>query len=59
MSPESRTGIYRTRALVCEQRAKATSDPTAKADWEELAIEWHLMANIAARDAGEIPLIED
>jgi hypothetical protein len=46
------------KALACEQRARDTSDPTSKRDWEELAIEWHTMANFAARATGEIPLID-
>jgi hypothetical protein len=50
--------MYRMKALTCEHRAKATSDPTSKRDWEELAIEWHTMANFAAREAGEIPLMD-
>jgi hypothetical protein len=44
---------YRAKALVAEQRAKETSDPTAQQDWEELAIEWHMMASIAAKDGTE------
>jgi len=50
-----RTDMYRAKALDCEQRAREASDPTSKRDWEELAIEWHTMANFAAR---EIPLID-
>jgi hypothetical protein len=42
--------MYRAKALVAGQRAKETSDPTAKQDREELAIEWHMMASIAAKD---------
>lgn len=45
--------MYRAKALVAEQRAKETSDPTAQQDWEELAIEWHMMASIAAKDGTE------
>ena len=50
--------MYRMKALACEQRARDTCDPTSKRDWEELAIEWHTMANFAARATGEIPLID-
>ena len=50
--------MYRMKALACEQRARDTSDPTSKRDWEELAIEWHTMANFAARATCEIPLID-
>jgi hypothetical protein len=30
------------------------ADPTSKRDWEELAIEWHTMANFAARATDEL-----
>jgi hypothetical protein len=50
--------MYRMKALACEQRAKAASDPTSKLDWEELAIEWHTLANFAAREPGEVPLMD-
>lgn len=50
--------IYRTKALACEQRASDASDPASKQDWEELAIEWHTMANFAARARGQVPLID-
>jgi hypothetical protein len=55
---KSQTDMYRAKALACEQRARDTSDPASKRDWEELAIEWHTMANFAAKATGEIPLIE-
>jgi hypothetical protein len=53
MPTKNRADMYRAKALVAEQRAKETSDPTAKQDWEELAIEWHMMASIAAKDGTE------
>lgn len=40
--------MYRLRALACEERARHTPDPIIKKEWEDLAIEWHLLANIAA-----------
>jgi hypothetical protein len=49
----NRTHVYRMKALACEQQASDASDPTSKRDWEELAIEWHAMANPAARTNGE------
>jgi hypothetical protein len=58
MSSSNRTGMYRIKALVCEQRASESSDPTSKQDWQELAIEWHTMANFAARASGETALVE-
>jgi hypothetical protein len=47
---------YRAKALACEHRAKEASDPASKRDWEELAIEWHAMANYAAKESGYINL---
>ena len=52
------TDKYRTKALLCEQRVVEATDPTSKRDWEELAIEWHTMANFAARSNGETHSIE-
>jgi hypothetical protein len=58
MPIKNRSDTYRMKALACEQRARDMSDPTTKQDWEELAIEWHTMANFGARATGEIPLID-
>ncbi len=49
-----RSGVFRLKALSSEQRARDSTDPTSKQDWEELAIEWHTIANLAARMNGEI-----
>lgn len=43
-----RAALCRLKAIAAEQRAKDTPDPVQRQDWEELAIEWHLMANLAA-----------
>jgi len=45
--------LCRVRAEACEQRARATTDPTLRREWEELGIQWHLVANVAAQMAGE------
>jgi hypothetical protein len=58
MASQNRTDMYRMKALVCEQRAIEASEPTSKQDWQELAIEWHTMANFAARADGETALID-
>jgi hypothetical protein len=58
MTSRYRTDMYRMKALVCEQRAIEASEPTSKQDWEELAIEWHTMANFVARADGETALID-
>ncbi len=53
-----RSGVFRLKALFSEQRARESTDPTSKQDWEELAIEWHTIANLAAKMNGEISQIE-
>ena len=40
---------FRLRAIACEQRAAHSEDMDSKREWSELAIEWHTLANIAAR----------
>ena len=49
---------YRLRALASGQRAREASDPIVKNDWEDLAIEWHLLANSSAKANGQTPHIE-
>ena len=44
---------YRTKALACERHAEEANDRTIKLQWEELAIQWHYMANQAARLAAD------
>ncbi|ABD87112.1 hypothetical protein [Rhodopseudomonas palustris] len=39
--------LARLKAIVSEQRASVATDPAVRQDWEELAIEWHLLANLA------------
>ena len=43
----SRAGVFRLKALFSEERARESTDQTSREDWEELAIEWHMMANLA------------
>ena len=50
----SRSGVFRLKALFSEERARESTDPTSRDDWQELAIEWHMMANLAADESGEI-----
>ena len=50
--------VEQLEALFSEQRARESTDPRSKHDWEELAIEWHMMANLAAGENGEISQIE-
>ena len=56
MNPESR--LFRLRAVQCEQRARDSADPLIKGEWEELAIEWHLLANAIGKASGETPQID-
>jgi hypothetical protein len=44
----SRSGVFRLKALFSEERARESTDQAARKDWEELAIEWHMMASLAA-----------
>jgi hypothetical protein len=53
-----RSSVFRLKALCCEQRARETTEPGSTRNWEELAIEWHTMANLAARLNGEIAQAE-
>jgi hypothetical protein len=54
----NRSEQFRLKALLSEQRARESTDQRSKYDWEELAIEWHMMANLAAGENGEISQIE-
>jgi hypothetical protein len=40
---------YRERAFSCEKMAEEATDQAIRKQWEELAIQWHYMANQAAR----------
>lgn len=42
---ESQSARCRLRAIACEQRAIKCADPDARREWNELAIEWHTLAN--------------
>jgi hypothetical protein len=53
-----RSATYRLRALSSEQRAQNAADSAVKREWEDLAIQWHLMANEAAQASGQAPLID-
>lgn len=52
------SSTYRLRALASEQHAREASDPTIKKEWEELAIQWHLIAHIAAELGGRLSRID-
>ena len=52
------SATYRLRALASEQHAREASDPAIKKEWEDLAIQWHLIAHIAAELRGHLPRID-
>ena len=52
------SSTYRLRALASEQRARESSDPAIKKEWEDLAIQWHLIAHVAAELRGHVPRID-
>ena len=52
------SATYRLRALASEQRAREASDPVVKKEWEDLAIQWHLIAHIAAELRGQLPRLD-
>ena len=43
---------YRIKALACEKLGREVPNRDFKSAWEEIAIEWHALANRAAQDAG-------
>ena len=43
-APIDRSIVFRSNALLCEQRASGSADRKSKQDWADLAIEWHFMA---------------
>ena len=49
----SKHNDYRMQAAVCEKRAEEATDREIKRQWQEIAIQWHFMANQAARMFGD------
>jgi hypothetical protein len=41
------TKTYRLKAVASEQKAALATDPLIKREWEEIAMQWHLLANLA------------
>lgn len=54
----SRSKIFRLKAFACEQRARETTDPASKESWQELAIEWHTIANATAKVDDDAPQVQ-
>jgi hypothetical protein len=44
---------YRIKALACEKLGREVPNKDFKIAWEEIAIEWHALANRRAREVGE------
>jgi hypothetical protein len=54
----NQSDIYRLRAISAEQRAKQSADASIKKEWDDLAIQWHLIANVVgANKAHEIDVV--
>jgi hypothetical protein len=45
---------YHLKAAGCEQCAERASDPITEQEWQDLATQWHSMADQAARKPGWI-----
>jgi hypothetical protein len=45
---------YRLKALVCERLSKNASNPAIRAEWEDIATEWHALSFMVARSAARI-----
>jgi len=41
---------YRLNAITCEKLAREATDEATDASWEELAIEWHILASRITQD---------
>jgi len=54
----SRSKIFRLKAFACEQRAREATDPASKESWQELAIEWHMIASATATADDEAPQVQ-
>jgi hypothetical protein len=54
----SLTQTYRLRALASEERAREAPDSVIRKNWQDLANEWHLLANLIAEANGQTPHIE-
>lgn len=50
-----KSSVYRSKAVACEQDAKAATNQTIQKEWEELAAQWHLMAQVAAQLSRRFP----
>ena len=47
---------YRLKALTCEKLARKATDEETEAAWEELAIEWHILASRIAQHDKDVEI---
>ena len=45
---------YRLKALTCEKLASEAPDEATQVAWEELAVEWHILASRTAEDDKDV-----
>jgi hypothetical protein len=45
---------YRLKALTCEELARKATDEETQLAWEELAIEWHILASRITQDDKDV-----
>jgi hypothetical protein len=50
---------YHLKAVGCEKCAKCASDRTTEREWQELAAQWHSMADQAAKMSDQVNLDEE
>jgi hypothetical protein len=46
---DTQSARHRARAILCEVRSREAPDAATRLEWDEIAIEWHALANAAAR----------
>jgi hypothetical protein len=47
---------YRLKALTCEKLAREATDEATGLAWEELAIEWHILASRITQDDKDVEI---
>ena len=47
---------YRLEALTCEKLAREATDEATEIAWEELAIEWHILASRITKDDKDVEI---
>jgi hypothetical protein len=47
---------YRLKALECEKLAREATDEATKVAWDELAIEWHILASRIAKNDNDVEI---